>query len=85
MDAMTTADEGTAVWSAFLHAHAALLGVLEARLQDECRLPLAWYDVLKMLARAGATTRMQDLTREVLPASCNSSREDALEAAVASG
>jgi hypothetical protein len=84
MRAMTTADEGTAVWSAFLHAHAALLGVLEARLQDECRLPLAWSDVLKTPARAGATMRMQDLTR-VLPASCNSSREDALEAAAATG
>jgi hypothetical protein len=68
MDAMNTTDEGTAVWSGFLHAHDAMLDVPEARLQDECGLPLAWYDVLKTLARAGATMRMQDLTR-VLPAS----------------
>jgi DNA-binding MarR family transcriptional regulator len=67
MGAMNRTDEGTAVWSAFLHAHAALVDVLEARLQERRGLPLAWYDVLKTLARApGATMRMQDLARGVL-------------------
>jgi DNA-binding MarR family transcriptional regulator len=54
-------------WSAFLHAHAALIDVLEADLQARRDLPLSWFDVLMTLAQTPrGEMRMQDLAREIL-------------------
>lgn len=54
------------VWRRFLVAHAALVDVLERELQEAHDLPLAWYDVLVQLNRAGGRRRMSDLARSVL-------------------
>lgn len=54
-------------WRAFLKAHATLTDVLEAELQAERGLPLAWYDVLFQLSLApGDERRMQELAGAVL-------------------
>lgn len=54
-------------WRLFLEAHARVLKVLEAELQDAHDLPLTWYDVLLQLAEAPeGRRRMQDLAGAVL-------------------
>ena len=53
-------------WRAFLRAHAAVVGALEAELEAERDLPLPWYDVLVSLSDAGGRLRMQDLADRVL-------------------
>src|SRR4029079_19422359 len=59
--------ERLAVWREFLEAHALVVGALEAELDAERDLPLAWYDVLVSLAEApGRRLRMQDLAARVL-------------------
>jgi len=56
-----------AAWRAFLEAHAALLDVLGAELEQERRLPLAWYDVLVQLSEVPeGRLRMQELARSLL-------------------
>jgi len=51
-------------WRAFLEAHAAVIDVLEAELEQHQRLPLTWYDVLVQLSEAPrGKRRMQDLAR----------------------
>jgi len=56
-----------AVWREFLEAHAVVVGALEAELDAERDLSLAWYDVLVSLAEApGRRLRMQDLAARVL-------------------
>jgi DNA-binding MarR family transcriptional regulator len=56
-----------AAWRAFLAAHARLTAVLERELEDECGLPLAWYDVLVQLSEApNDCLRMTDLAAAVL-------------------
>jgi DNA-binding MarR family transcriptional regulator len=59
--------ERLAAWRAFLEAHAVVVGALEAELDAERDLPLAWYDVLVSLAEApDRRLRMQDLASRVL-------------------
>jgi len=53
-------------WRAFLRAHAAVVGALEAELEAQRDLPLPWYDVLVSLSDAGGRLRMQDLADRVL-------------------
>lgn len=56
-----------ASWRSFLRAHAAVTRKLEADLIAECKLPLAWYDVLVQLVEAPAhRLRMTDLAGAVL-------------------
>jgi DNA-binding MarR family transcriptional regulator len=56
-----------AAWRSFLRAHAAVTRKLEADLVAECKLPLAWYDVLVQLVEApGRRLRMTDLAGAVL-------------------
>jgi DNA-binding MarR family transcriptional regulator len=56
-----------ASWRSFLRAHAAVTRKLEADLVAECKLPLAWYDVLVQLVEApGHRLRMTDLAGAVL-------------------
>lgn len=50
------------VWAVFLTAHAVLIEQIEARLATADLPPLAWYDVLWALERAGARRlRMREL------------------------
>src|SRR5215510_8622109 len=59
--------ERLAVWREFLEAHAQVVGALEAELDAERDLPLAWYDVLVALSEAPEhRLRMQDLADRVL-------------------
>ena len=59
--------ERLAVWREFLEAHAVVVGALEAELDAEHALPLAWYDVLVSLSEApDQQLRMQDLASRVL-------------------
>ena len=54
-------------WRAFLEAHARVTDLLEAELQAEKSLSLAWYDVLVQLQEAGGQRlRMTDLAQRVL-------------------
>ena len=55
------------MWREFLEAHALVVGALEAELDAERDLPLAWYDVLVSLSEApDRRLRMQDLAARVL-------------------
>jgi DNA-binding MarR family transcriptional regulator len=59
--------ERLAVWREFLETHAVVVGALEAELDAERDLPLAWYDVLVSLSEApNRRLRMQDLAARVL-------------------
>ena len=60
------ADEPLAVWAAFLRAHSTLTAKLERELVAERALPLAWYEVLLQIRRAGRPLRMQELAGSVL-------------------
>ena len=60
------ADEPLAVWAAFLRAHSTLTAKLERELIAERALPLAWYEVLLQIKRAGRPLRMQELAGSVL-------------------
>lgn len=54
-------------WQAFLEAHARVIERLEADLQAERGLPLAWYDVLVQLSEVpGGRLRMTGLAGAVL-------------------
>ncbi|MDQ1426062.1 MAG: hypothetical protein QOD72_3560 [Acidimicrobiaceae bacterium] len=55
-----------AVWRAFLEAHAAITKMLEAELERERELPLAWYDVLLQLHEADGRLRMSELASRLL-------------------
>ncbi len=55
-------DDYVAAWSALLRLHAELVPSIDAELQAEVGLPLAWYDVLLELAAApDRQMRMSDL------------------------
>jgi DNA-binding MarR family transcriptional regulator len=55
-----------AVWRAFLEAHAAITKMLEAELEHERDMPLAWYDVLLQLHEADGRLRMSELANRLL-------------------
>ncbi len=58
---------GLATWALFLRTHAAVVSRLEREMEDECRLPLTWYDVLLELNSApGRRLRMQELGNRVV-------------------
>src|SRR5438270_5820439 len=57
---------GLKAWDAFLRAHATLMRRLELDLAQATGLPLADFDVLAQLARAGGELRMTDLAARVL-------------------
>lgn len=54
------------VWRSFLEVHAVITRQLEAELQAERDLPLAWYDVLLQLHEAGGRLRMHELASRLL-------------------
>src|SRR2546423_14303874 len=53
-------------WASFLRAHATLMRRLEVDLAQATGLPLADFDVLAQLARAGGELRMTDLASRAL-------------------
>src|SRR5438445_554267 len=57
---------GLAAWDSFLRAHATLMRRLEVDLVQATGLPLADFDVLAQLARAGGELRMTDLAARAL-------------------
>src|SRR2546421_4088631 len=57
---------GLEAWSALLRAHATLLRQLETDLETKTGLPLADFDVLAQLARAGGSLRMTELANRAL-------------------
>jgi DNA-binding MarR family transcriptional regulator len=58
---------GLATWAMFLRTHAAVVSRLEREMDDERRLPLAWYDVLLELnAAPDRRLRMQELGHRVV-------------------
>lgn len=58
---------GLRVWSLFLRTHAAVVRRLERDVEDQTRLPLAWYDVLLELnAAPERRLRMQELGNRVV-------------------
>jgi DNA-binding MarR family transcriptional regulator len=57
---------GLGAWTSFLEAHASLMRQLETELEKETGLPLADFDVLAQLARAGGELRMSDLANRSL-------------------
>jgi DNA-binding MarR family transcriptional regulator len=57
---------GLDAWVSLLQAHATLMRRLESDLEQETGLPLADFDVLAQLARAGGRLRMMDLAVRAL-------------------
>jgi DNA-binding MarR family transcriptional regulator len=57
---------GLQAWDSFLRAHATLMRRLEVDLAQATGLPLADFDVLAQLARAGGKSRMTDLAARTL-------------------
>jgi DNA-binding MarR family transcriptional regulator len=69
-------------WAVFLTAHATLVEKIEAALAAAGLPPLAWYDVLWELEKAGGRLRMIELARRVVLSKSNLSRlADRLESA----
>jgi DNA-binding MarR family transcriptional regulator len=61
------ADWRVAAWRSFLRAHATVTRELERDLDNDCGMPLAWYDVLLTLAQAPERRlRMAQLADQVL-------------------
>jgi DNA-binding MarR family transcriptional regulator len=57
----------TSAWGAVLQVHAAVVPVLDQKLQAEVGMPLSWYDVLLELAAAPERRlRMTDLAERVV-------------------
>jgi DNA-binding MarR family transcriptional regulator len=60
-------DLSTSAWGAVLQVHAAVVPLLDQRLQAEVGMPLGWYDVLLELAAAPERRlRMTDLGKRVV-------------------
>lgn len=60
-------DLGVAAWAALLRTQAAVVRLLERRVQQTTGLPLSWYDVLLELnAAEGRRLRMQQLAERVV-------------------
>jgi DNA-binding MarR family transcriptional regulator len=70
------ADENTSLkaWSALLGAHALTLRSVEAHLKKAGLPPLAWYDVLWELERAGGELRVGELAQRLVVEPYNATR-----------
>ena len=64
---MRPTDTELSAWRAFLRAHAGVVGKLGKELQEECDLPLGWYEVLLLLREApDQRLRMTELADSLL-------------------
>ncbi len=64
---MDRTERGIATWVTLLQAHATVVDEVEATLERECGLPLAWHEVLIRLANApDQRVRMLDLAQSAL-------------------
>jgi DNA-binding MarR family transcriptional regulator len=59
-------DQQFKAWSAFLRAQAELIKTLDRELEADQGLPIAFFDVLAQLSRAGGRLRMSELADAVL-------------------
>jgi DNA-binding MarR family transcriptional regulator len=66
MSANLPGPHGLDAWAALLEAHATLMRQLESDLEQETGLPLADFDVLAQLAKAGGELRMTELAARAL-------------------
>src|SRR6266704_5306241 len=72
---MTQQDSARHAWAVFLTAHAVLVEAIEARLAKAGVPPLAWYDLLWALERAGdGRRRMHELADLVVLSRSNLTR-----------
>lgn len=61
------AEKKLEAWRSFLETHALVMRRLEAELQEETGLPLAWFDVLYQISQApDQRLRMQELAQKLL-------------------
>lgn len=63
---MPLGPEALSTWRAFLEAHSRLVKLLAAELEEQCGLPLSWYDALVQLNEAGGMLRMSELAERLL-------------------
>jgi len=68
------ADPKAHAWAVLLTAHATLVERIEQALAGASLPPLAWYDVLWELEKAGGRLRMLELARRVVLSKSNLSR-----------
>lgn len=79
---MTGSEAGIRAWSHFLGAQALALHAIEERLKAAGQPPMAWYDVLLELERAGGKLRQGELAAALVVERYNVTRLlDRLEAA----
>ncbi|MGZ2431227.1 DNA-binding MarR family transcriptional regulator [Rhizobium redzepovicii] len=67
-------EASTRAWTSIMRARERLLGAIEADLKAAGMPPLAWYDVLWELARAGGRLRPYEIEERTLLAQYNLSR-----------
>lgn len=67
-------DGGAQAWSHLLGAHALALRAVERRLKAKKLPPLAWYDVLLEIERAGGRIRLGELAARIVIEPYNTTR-----------
>ncbi|MEQ8600690.1 MAG: MarR family transcriptional regulator [Devosia sp.] len=71
---MTDNERQRLAWSQLLSAHALTLRVIEGKLKAAGQPPLAWYDLLLELERAGGEMRIGDLAERLVVERYNMTR-----------
>jgi DNA-binding MarR family transcriptional regulator len=63
---MSLGPEALSTWRTFLETHSRLVKLLAAELEEQCGMPLSWYDALVQLNEAGGMLRMSELAERLL-------------------